>query len=69
MEFKYLVYGCHLIVLSAFVTLIYLLYPLNVAGYVVFLFLIFLWFPIKHPCDYNSYSDWLKDYKNWFKKD
>ena len=29
------------------------------------IFLIYLLFPCKHPCDYNSYKSWWNDRKNW----
>ncbi len=48
----------------------WLLFTIGKAGFtpgsVIFL-LIFLYLilDIKHPCDYNSYSEWWQDRKNW----
>ncbi len=49
-------------------SLMYIAWPLKVPDIVVFAIIVWLWSPVKQPCDYNSYSSWLKDWKNWLKK-
>jgi len=38
----------------------------SIGDMLVICFFGYLLAPIKHPCDYNSYSQWLQDIRHWF---
>ena len=69
--FKILSVMASIVMLAVWISLTYIIFASSgskLSG-IVFLAL-FLWclLPVKHPCDYNKYSGWWADKRNWFKR-
>jgi hypothetical protein len=67
--FKILVLGINLFMLCswAYVAWFLISHGITFVGVVFLIGALYLILPIRHPCDYGSYSAWWKDHKNWLK--